>query len=109
MKEEENAAAGLFIAALFILLVCVVSAIGVVYPDYVARSHFIHLEGMLEKESVLKIEAGRLLLEEGSLSSLALVEKKARTELLMQVPLIEQVEITYVEKFNSLNESVYSE
>ena len=93
--KTQGTEAGLFAGALLILLVCAVTAVGVVYTDYVARSHFIRLQEMVEQESLLKVEAGRLLLEEGSYSSLALVEKKARNELMMQVPLTEQIQITY--------------
>ncbi len=67
-----------------ILLIC---ALAVVTARHKVRTLFIQLQAVEKQQRDLETEWGRLLLEQGTLSKLNLVERQAEKELNMVVPL----------------------
>lgn len=79
---------------LLILLaaVVIVSALGVVYSRFETRQLYMELLALEKLQAELEIEWGKLQLEEGAVSTNGMVEKKAREQLGMQLPVYEAVE-----------------
>ena len=73
-------------------LVVVMSAIGVVYSRFESRQLFVELQLLKKEKDDLVIEWDRLQLEEGTVSTNGIIEKKAREQLDMQLPIYETVE-----------------
>lgn len=73
-------------------LVVVASAIGVVYSRFESRQLFVELQGLKAEKKELVIEWDRLQLEEGTVSTNGIIEKKAREQLGMLLPIYESVE-----------------
>ncbi len=73
-------------------LVVVMSAIGVVYSRFESRQLFVELQLLKKEKDDLAIEWDRLQLEEGTVSTNGIIEKKAREQLNMQLPIYETVE-----------------
>ncbi|MBV2122519.1 MAG: cell division protein FtsL [gamma proteobacterium symbiont of Stewartia floridana] len=73
---------------LFSLLVLAVlsSAIGVVYSKYLSRKHFVALQELQAEQERIGVEWGRLQLEESTLATHSVVERKARDGLKMHLP-----------------------
>ena len=69
-----------------LLLLLTVSALAVIFNGYQHRQLFIGLQNLQEQESKLKVQFGRLLLEESAWSSPALIEQLAVSKLSMVVP-----------------------
>ena len=78
-------------AIVLLLALVVVSALAVVYNSYINRQLFISLHALNEQYTQLRIEYGRLQLEQGSWASPAVIEQVAAKELRMQVPAPEQL------------------
>ena len=78
--------------ALVLLLVAVTaSGIATAHSKYLTRIHFAALQELRAKRDALDVEWNRLRLEEAALSTDVLVEKKARDELGMYLPRMEDV------------------
>ncbi len=73
-------------------LIVVMSAIGVVYSRFESRQLFVELQLLKKEKDDLAIEWDRLQLEEGTVSTNGIIEKKAREQLNMQLPVYETVE-----------------
>jgi cell division protein FtsL len=69
-----------------LLLLCMVTAFGVVFAAHRARELFRELEGLRRDENETQIEWRQLLLERSTLSSQARVEAIAGSELKMAAP-----------------------
>jgi cell division protein FtsL len=81
------------LALLMILtLIVVLSAIGVVYSRFESRQLFVELQTFKKEKDELVIEWDRLQLEEGTVSTNGIIEKKARQQLNMLLPIYETVE-----------------
>ena len=79
---------------LLVVITCVVvmSALGVVYSRFESRQLFIELQILKKQQEELVVEWDRLQLEEGTVSTNGMIEKTAREELNMQLPIYEAVE-----------------
>ena len=77
------------ISALLFLLA--ISALGVIINGYQHRQLFIGLQGLQQQEYRLKVQFGRLMLEESTWSSPALIEQLATSQLSMIVPKSDQL------------------
>ncbi len=77
---------------LLLVLIVVASAIGVVYSRYQARSLFVELQRHHKRSDDLAVEWDRLQLEEGTLTNLGAIERKARKQLGMLIPDFKAVE-----------------
>lgn len=77
----------------FLLLVGLsfVSALGVVHATHESRMLVNELQELENQRNQLQVEWGQLLLEESSLVSQGRIETRARTELGMKVPRLENV------------------
>ncbi len=81
-------------AALLYALLCVAvmtSAVSVIYVSHQNRQVFAAYQALLGQRDELKVEWGRLLLEESSLAAHSRVEQIAINKLGMQVPEIKRV------------------
>jgi cell division protein FtsL len=80
-------------AWLFALLLAgtTASGIAVVHAKYQTRIHFAQLQDLRAQRDVLDVEWNRLRLEEAALSTHVRVERKARDELGMYLPRIDDV------------------
>jgi cell division protein FtsL len=80
-------------AWLFALLLvgATASGIAVVHAKYLTRIHFAQLQDLRAQRDVLDVEWNRLRLEEAALSTHVRVERKARDELGMYLPRIDDV------------------
>lgn len=77
--------------AAILLVVVTLSALCVVYTSFKNRQLFIELQTLQNEATGQQIELGRLLLEESTWSSMAIIEQVATSELAMKVPAPEQV------------------
>jgi cell division protein FtsL len=82
---------GLLWAAAGLLLAVSLSAIAVAHTKFQTRIHFSELQGLRAERDALDVEWNRLRLEEAALSSQAIMERRARDELGMYVPRMEDV------------------
>lgn len=83
-----------FMVISILLLLLAVSALGVVFNGYQHRQLFIGLQSLQQQESELKVQFGRLKLEESAWSSPALIEELAMSQLSMRVPKNSQLNIS---------------
>jgi cell division protein FtsL len=67
------------------------TAIAAVHTKYVERLRFAELQELRARRDALDVEWNRLRLEEAALSTHVLVERKARDELGMYLPRVEDV------------------
>jgi cell division protein FtsL len=67
----------------------VLSGIATVHAKYLTRIHFVQLQELRTQRDALDVEWNRLRLEEAALSSHVRVERKARDELGMYPPRID--------------------
>mgnify|MGYP000176842088 CR=1 FL=1 len=72
------------------LLLVTLSALAVVYTTFTNRQMFIELQTLERWERETQVELGKLLIEESTWSSPALVEQQAREQLSMQAPKTKQ-------------------
>jgi cell division protein FtsL len=69
----------------------IASGIAVVHAKYLSRIHFVQLQELRTQRDALDVEWNRLRLEEAALSTHVRVERKARNELGMYLPRIDDV------------------
>jgi cell division protein FtsL len=74
-----------------LLVAATASGIAVVHAKYQTRIHFAQLQDLRAQRDVLDVEWNRLRLEEAALSTHVRVERKARDELGMYLPRIDDV------------------
>ena len=72
--------------ALVSAVVCVGSAIGIVYTKHESRKLFVELERMTEERDALNIEWGQLQIEQSTLGTHARIERLAEDKLALQRP-----------------------
>lgn len=72
-------------------LAAIASGIATVYAKYLTRIHFVQLQELRNQRDTLDVEWNRLRLEEAALSTHVRVERKARDELGMYSPRIDDV------------------
>jgi len=78
---------------IFLTFVLVVCALGVVTSQHKARKLFMMLENEKEIAQQVEVEWGRLQLEQSTLVMHGRIEKIAREQLNMKVPIATQVQI----------------
>lgn len=78
--------AGMLLAALLVLSLVVVSALGVIYSSFKTRQLFSHLQQQSKETVRLEEEWGRLLLEQSTWATHARIERLAKSKLNMVVP-----------------------
>ena len=83
---------------LFMLLVVVLCALGVVTSQHQARKAFVELELGQTRQRQLEVEWGQLQLEQSTWAMHARVEKIAVDKLQMQLPDAAHMKIAYVGK-----------
>ena len=88
MKANRKQPHGL---ALVFALVCVVSALTLVYTKHDARSLFIELEALSDERDALNIEWGQLQIEQSTWATHARIERVAASELKLARPLTREV------------------
>lgn len=76
---------------LFLLLVAVACALGVVTSQHKARKLFVELQSEKERAQQMEVEWGKLQLEQSTLVMPARVERLARQQLQMIQPPAEQI------------------
>lgn len=72
-------------------LAATASSVATVYAKYLSRMHFVQLQELRSRRDALDVEWNRLRLEEAALSTHVRVERKARDELGMYLPRIDDV------------------
>jgi cell division protein FtsL len=72
-------------------LAATASSVATVYAKYLSRMHFVQLQELRSRRDALDVEWNRLRLEEAALSTHVRVERKARGELGMYLPRIDDV------------------
>lgn len=82
---------GLLWSAAGLLLAVSLSAIAVAHTKFQTRIHFSELQDLRGERDDLDTEWNRLRLEEAALSTQVIVERKARDELGMYLPRMEDV------------------
>ncbi len=83
---------------LFLLLVTIACALGVVTSQHKARKLFVELQGEKDKAQKMEVEWGQLQLEQGTLATPARVEKLASLKLHMQLPKNGQMQFIHSEE-----------
>jgi cell division protein FtsL len=83
---------------IFLTFVLVVCALGVVTSQHKARKLFMMLENEKEIAQQVEVEWGRLQLEQSTLVMHGRIEKIAREQLNMKVPIATQVQIISAQK-----------
>jgi cell division protein FtsL len=76
----------LWLMNIFLLLLVVASALGVIYSSYMSRQLFSELQQGKRQAMSLEENWGRLLLEQSTWASHSRVEQLAKTKLKMKVP-----------------------
>lgn len=71
----------------------VVTATGVVYAKYASRKQFVELESLRTKRDAADVEWGKLQLEQSTWATHGRVERIAREQLNMRIPLVEEVKV----------------
>lgn len=69
----------------------ILSGIATVHAKYLTRIHFVQLQELRTQRDTLDVEWNRLRLEEAALSTQVRVERKARDELGMYLPRIDDI------------------
>lgn len=75
-----------FSCIIFLVVMILCSALGVIYTTNEYRSRFSHLQQLEHKNLQLQLQGGQLLLEQASLATPARVEQLAVSQLQMHVP-----------------------
>ena len=75
----------------FLLLVVVASGVSVTYAKYLSRKDFVRLETLRAEREQLDIDWRRLQLDEGTMAAHSQVEQRARSELEMRLPKVDEV------------------
>ncbi len=75
----------------FMLVLVLISALGVVYVKHQSRKLFVELQALQQDRDELNIEWGKLLLELSTLATPTRVERIARDELGMKPPSPEKI------------------
>lgn len=83
---------------IFFVLVLIACALGVVTSQHTARKLFMALEKEKEIERALDVEWGRLQLEQSTLIKPELIERIAREQLNMMMPLSSSIQIVSIDK-----------
>ncbi|MBK1643361.1 cell division protein FtsL [Thiocapsa imhoffii] len=83
--------AGRVTLALVLSVAVTLSAVAVVYTKYQTRTHFSHLQDLRAQRDGLDVEWNRLRLEEAALSTHVRVERKARDQLGMFSPRLDDI------------------
>lgn len=91
---------------IFLILIVIVCALGVVTSQHKARKLFMELERTREQARQLAVEWGQLQLEQSTWAMRARVEKIATKKLLMKVPDISQVKVISLTDSNNSVSSV---
>lgn len=86
----------LWVVAVTLVMVTMLSAISVVYSKHQTRKLFVNLEKLHKQNDELNIEWGRLQLEQSTWSSNGRIEKVARNKLHMKLP--KANEIIYIKQ-----------
>ena len=89
---------------IFLTFVLVVCALGVVTSQHKARKLFMMLENEKEIAQQVEVEWGRLQLEQSTLVMHGRIEKIAREQLNMKVPIATQVQIISAGKVADLQD-----
>lgn len=76
---------------IFLLFVTIACALGVVTSQHKARKLFVELQNEKERAQQMEVEWGKLQIEQSTLATPARVEKLARLQLNMHLPLSEQI------------------
>ncbi len=79
------------LAVLLLLVAITATGVWVVHTKYLTRLHFTQLQDLRAQRDGLDVEWNRLRLEEAALSTDVRVEHKARDELGMYLPRIDDV------------------
>lgn len=82
---------------LFLLLLAIVCALGVVTSQHKARKSFVELQGEKDKAQQMEVEWGQLQLEQSTLALPVRVEKIASRQLQMQIPQGKQIQFVRIE------------
>ena len=83
---------------LFMLLLVVLCALGVVTSQHQARKAFVELEQAQTRQRQLEVEWGQLQLEQSTWAMHARIEKIAVEKLQMQLPDAAHIQIAYIGK-----------
>jgi cell division protein FtsL len=79
------------VAVLLLLGLITTSGVWVVHTKYLTRIHFAQLQDLRAQRDALDVEWNRLRLEEAALSTDVRVERKARDQLGMYLPRVDDV------------------
>ncbi len=79
------------VAVLLLLGLITASGVWVVHTKYLTRIHFAQLQDLRAQRDALDVEWNRLRLEEAALSTDVRVERKARDQLGMYLPRVDDV------------------
>ena len=79
-----------------LLMLVMASTLAIVYSKHESRKLFVELKMQQKSVDDLNVEWGRLQLEQGTLATHGLVEKKAREELGLERVTVDQ--IVYIER-----------
>jgi cell division protein FtsL len=85
-------------AAVVLIVVVMVSAIGVVYSRHLNRVWFVELQSLQAQRDRLNVEWGQLLLEQGTWSVHGRIEDVARQKLKMGMPTPADIVVVQVDK-----------
>ena len=85
-----------FLLIIVFVVVCVVSAMAIVYTKHDSRKLFVDLEDLTTERDALNIEWGKLQIEQSTWATHARIEKVARDELSLVRP--ESSEIFVIER-----------
>lgn len=76
----------LLVAVVVVNALLVLSAIAVSYTAFQTRHHIAIYENLLEERNQLKVQHGKLMLEESSWANIASIERLAKEHLGMRLP-----------------------
>ncbi len=76
---------------MFLILTGLASAVGCIYSKHQSRKLFTELQAMTEERDRLKVEWGRLQIEQGTWSTHARVERLAREHMGMRTPVASEI------------------
>ena len=85
-----------FLLTLVFALVCVMSAVALIYTKHESRKLFVELEGLTTERDELNIEWGQLQIEQSTWATHARIERLAAEELSLARP--ESAEIYVIER-----------
>lgn len=85
-----------FLLVFVFAIVCVLSAVALVYTKHESRKLFIELEGLTHERDELNIEWGQLQIEQSTWATHARIEQVAKEQLSLERP--EATEIYVIER-----------